>query len=393
MSMMLLTAQAFPPRSGGIETLMSALARYAVDAGETVHVFADGDGAAEKFDQETKPPYNITRFSGIKPLRRRLKGHAVGKAVQHAISQNAVQEADVNMSVSKDVYIFADSWKSLEHLPAGLSVPVIAYAHGNEFPRPRAEKAGSPTHYPKHARIQKALSKASHLITVSRDTRGRAEPFLPGGLEASIIHPPIEPAPVADAADMQFAEELWPSSSVRLLALCRLIEWKGLDQAIKALALLRDDGVDAQLVIAGEGDDQTRLESLAAELGLLDRVKFAGRIEGGRKSALFESADIFVQPGRRVNGQCEGFGITYIEAALHGLPSISGNAGGAVDAVIDEVTGLVIDAVQPRNVSDALGRLIADKKLYKRLSRGAKAHGEAALWPQQIKRILALKER
>ena len=366
---MILSAQAFPPRSGGIENLMSALARFTVASGETVHVFADGDKAAANFDRETSAPYRVTRFGGLKPLRRRLKGIAVAKAA------------------SKDDYIFADSWKSLEHLPNGLSIPVITYAHGNEYPR----RAGAA--YPKQARIQKALSKASGLIAVSRDTAERAAPFLPEGLTPTLMHPPVAPPSSPSEDDTAFAENLWPTNTIRLLALCRLIDWKGVDQAILALAQLRDKKIDAQLVIAGIGDDRSRLEDLVETQGLKERVVFAGRVEGGRKSALFESADIFVQAGRRIGDQCEGFGITYLEAALHGLPAVSGNAGGAPDASIDGETALIIDASDTKNVTAALEKLIKDKGLRTRMSKAARAHGQAALWPKQIQRILALKDR
>lgn len=347
---------------------MSALAHYAAAAGEAVHVFADGDKQAARYDSAENTDYRITRFGGLKPLRRRVKSAAIAK------------------SMTKDDYIFADSWKSLEHLPAGLGVPVIAYAHGNEYPHMKDGR------YPKQARIRQALSKAAHLVAVSRDTAARTQPFLPEGLTPQIIHPPVEPAAPAQKADIDYAQKLWPKpGATRLLALCRLIEWKGIDRAVQALKQLTDEGLEAQLVIAGIGDDRARLETLVDTLELTDRTVFAGRVEGGRKSALYSSADIFVQPGRSVNGQHEGFGITYIEAALHGLPSLSGRAGGAPDAVIDGKTGLVIDAQQLDTVSAALRQLVTDKNKRARMSTAAKAHGEAALWPRQIERILALK--
>ncbi len=369
---MFLSAQAFPPRSGGIENLMAALADYAAGAGEDVHVLADGGKDASLYDQAQEKPYRITRFRGLKPLRRRAKGHKLGQLVKASDQPH---------------YIFADSWKSLEHLPNNLTVPVIAYAHGNEYPRAKNRS------HPKQARIRAALSKATDLITVSNDTAARVAPFLPDTLTPTLIHPPVEPMATATQDDKDFAENLWPNNSVRLLALCRLIEWKGLDQAIRAVGQIVSQGVPAQLVIAGIGDDRARLEALISKLGLGQHVVFAGRVEGGRKSALFASADIFVQPGRKVDGECEGYGITYVEAALHGLPTISGDAGGAPEALVDGVTGFVIDATKTQNVTDALLNLITDKPLRTKMSKAAKAHGQAALWPNQIQRILALKHR
>ncbi len=348
---------------------MSSLARFAVGAGEAVHVFADGNKDAAQFDTEANAPYRVTRFSGLKPLRRRMKALTVAKAV------------------SSEDYIFADSWKSLEHLPHGLNVPVITYAHGNEYPRDPNQSPGKTT------RIKKALGKATHLIAVSHDTEARLTPYLPAKLTPTIIHPPVEPPVPPSEDDKVYAESLWPTDDIRLVALCRLIEWKGIDQAIMALATLRDNTINGQLVIAGIGDDRARLEDIVQKHDLSDRVVFAGRVEGGRKSSLLESADIFVQPGRKVGDQCEGFGITYLEAALHGLPTISGNAGGAPDASIDGQTGFIIDATQTENVTAALEKLITDKGLRARMATAAHAHGQAALWPQQISRILALKDR
>jgi phosphatidylinositol alpha-1,6-mannosyltransferase len=268
-----------------------------------------------------------------------------------------------------------------------MNVPTIAYAHGNEYPRDPSQTPA------KSARIKEALGKATHLIAVSHDTEARLTPYLPAGLTPTIINPPVEPPVAPSADDKVYAENLWPKDGTRLVALCRLIEWKGIDQAILSLASLRDKNIDAQLVIAGIGDDRARLERLVKDHDLTDRIVFAGRVEGGRKSALLESADIFVQPGRKVGDQCEGFGITYLEAALHGLPTLSGNAGGAPDASIDGQTGFIIDATQTENVTAALEKLITDKGLRARMAKAARAHGQAALWPQQISRILALKDR
>jgi len=344
---------------------MGAFAHFATKKTQPVHVFADGRSFGLDYDRALNTPYAIKRFSGLKPIRRRLKARALARRV-HAMPAP----------------IFADSWKSIEHLPDTLSVPVIVYAHGNEYPR--VDDNGG---YAKQARITKALKKATTLIAVSHETKSRATPFLPKGLKVDIIHPPVEPAHAVSVSDTDYAEGVWPNPNLtRCLVLCRLIDWKGVDMAIRAVAS-RDD---CQLVIAGIGDDKDRLNDLVAEHIAHDRIVFAGRVEAGRKSALFKSADIFLQPGRKVGDQCEGFGITYVEAALHGLPSISGDQGGAPEAVIEGETAFVVDATKLENVTEALEKLVTNTDMRSRMSINAKAHADKLLWPRQIDRILAV---
>lgn len=363
--MIYLSAQAFPPRSGGIENLMGAFAHFTQSSGQAVTVYADGGRSERQYDIKENEAYAITRFGGLKPVRRRQKAKRLGKHVR-----------------MNPAPLFADSWKSIEHLPEGLKTPVIVYAHGNEFPRINADGI-----VPKQARIQKALVKATTLIAVSEDTKNRVAPFLPEGLKVEIIHPPVEPSASIHAEDTDYAEGLWPhNDKVRCLALCRLIDWKGVDMAIRAVATRSD----CQLVIAGIGDDRSRLENLIQALGAQDRVVFAGRVELGRKAALFESAEIFLQPGRKVGDQCEGFGITYVEAALHGLPSISGDQGGAPEAVKHGETAFVVDARELKNITVALEKFVINADMRLEMSRKAKAHANALLWPRQISRILAV---
>ncbi|MBB5514453.1 phosphatidylinositol alpha-1,6-mannosyltransferase [Rubricella aquisinus] len=355
--MIAITAQAFPPASGGIQNLMAGLAEHIAKAGHDTLVFADGKPDA----QDARLPYKIRRFAGLKPLRRVLKARAI-KATPGITA------------------LYADSWKSLERLPNRLPYPVIVYAHGNEYPEDGR----------KAARIRAALSKATHMIVVSEETRGRSAPMVPSGLPVTTIHPPVYPHTPATETDHARIAEMWPSSGPRLVTLSRLIDWKGIDQAIRAVAAVRAAHPGLQMLIGGTGDDLDRLQGIVAEHDLADVVKFIGRIEGGAKTALLESADIFLQPGRSVNGQREGFGITYLEAALAGLPTISGNAGGAPEALRHGETGFVVDGTDLSEVTNALSQLLTNEALRHQMGAAGRAHGQAALWQNQIGDILKL---
>ena len=360
--MIIISAQAFLPRTGGIQNLMGGLAEHIAWAGHEVLVLADGDSK----DAATDParPYRVERFAGPRPLRRWRKARRL---------KQLVRKGGVDA-------VYLDTWKSMEPLiSANLPCPLVIYGHGNEF-------LDTPS---KRVRIRKALAAATALICVSRETVGRVTPALPDGMRVEIIHPPVYPHPPATAQDETWAQDMWGTSSPRLVVLARLIDWKGIDQAIRAAAALRTGFPDIKLAIAGIGDDRERLEKIADEINA--PVQFLGRVEeGGQKTALLSSADLFLQPGRQVIQEREGFGITYLEAALVGLPAISGNAGGAPEAIVSGQTGFVVDGTDTSAVTDAARRILSDEATRERFAAAARAHGDAALWKKQVVTILAV---
>ena len=363
---MLISAQAFPPASGGIEDLMHGLAVHAAGAGRDVLVLADAKRRDRAFDAAA--PYDVTRFGGPKPWRRWNKARRI---------------AALGAGAGADTPLFADSWKSLEWLNrAAWPGPVFVWAHGNEYP----------AHARKDGRIRKALAKADVILPVSRDSLARLEGRRPLGVEVRLTHPPVWPPVPSTPQDRDWAEAQWDAAGAgpggeapRCLSLCRLIDWKGVDRSLEALSAL---GRGA-LLIGGEGPQGEVLRTRAAALGLGERARFLGVVGGGRKTALLETAEIFLQPGRRVGDQREGYGIAYLDAALHGLPAISGREGGAPEAALDGRTALVVDAAESGPVAQALMRLAGNEVLRARLSDAARRHGAENLWPARIEGILA----
>lgn len=355
--MIVISAQTFPPKSGGIEALMSGLASECVAAGYEVLVLADG-----RRGDDNLQPYKIERFRGPRPLRQRLKA----LRLRHLAKSGKVEA------------IYTCSWKSVEAIGRKLRCPVVTFGHGNEF---KASKSD---------RIHTALQWASALICVSDETRRRADGMIPEGTTVQVINPPVqEPAP-SSKDDRDWAEKQFGSSSARILSLSRLIPLKGHDQTIRAIAELVPEFPGIKLVIAGDGEDHARLSKLAEDLGVRDHVVFTGRVEGGRKTALFESANLFAQPGRQIGQEREGFGITYLEAALHGLASITGNQGGAPEAVISDKTGYIVDGNSLDEIVEAFRKILSDNSNAQKFSNAAREHGKAALWKNKIGEILAV---
>ncbi|MEM8797441.1 MAG: glycosyltransferase family 4 protein [Pseudomonadota bacterium] len=362
--MIVVSAQAFPPKSGGIEALISGMARHAFASGHEVIVLADGGARTRRYDQSATEPYHVERFGSWKPIRQRLKA----RRLSHIQKTRTIDA------------IYVDSWKSLEHANIRNGVPVVAWAHGNEFPENGVTKK---------TRISKALSKASHLLINSQATASRAAPYLPSGLSTSVINPPVEAPAVIKAEEAALVEDLWQDAYPRLFSMCRLIELKGIDRAIEALPKILTRFSKARYVIAGAGDDLSRLKRIADSLGINDRLSFIGWIDGGMKSALLSSATLFLQPGRAVDGKREGYGMAFVEAAAHGLPSIAGIAGGTSEAVIAERSGLLVDTTHSETIADRILTLLEDEPGYQALCRTSKIHGESCLWHNQIGRVLA----
>ena len=360
--MIIITAQAFPPRTGGIQNLLAGTAEYIAHAGHDVMVLADGGSDAKQWDREIDLPYKIERFSGPRPWRRRRKYWRLQKLAKSG----------------QVTAVFADTWKSIEVFNQPFDFPIVTWAHGNEFPR-AMDKAD---------RIKKAMAKANHIIFNSNETLTRAQAFTPDHVPTRIVNPPIFDPVEETSAQRQEAEQLWGDDAPRLLSMCRLIDWKGLDQAISAFPAVLERFPTAHYVIVGIGDDRPCLEALVKKLGLQKNITFLGWIEEGYKTALLKSADLFLQPGRQVNEEREGYGITYAEAALQGLPTVCGNAGGAPEAIIDGKTGLVVDATITRNVEEAILSVLSDKDRHDAMRAASREHGQACLWRNRIEHVL-----
>lgn len=363
--MILVLAPTYPPVPGGVPTLMEGLAE-ALCAHDGVTVLAGGDRAARGYDARAEAPaaLRVERFGGA------LAGWRMRRRAGRLAPQARA--------------IFAQSWESLEDLPAGLAAPVVCFGHGDEFPEDRRVARKSA------ARLRAALARASALALVSRDTLARARPYFEGVTAPHLINPPIRPLAAASPQDCVWAAKQWRGSGPRLLSLSRLVGFKGIDTTLRAFAALRSEFPGLDLVIAGEGPMEASLKALAAELGVAGAVAFVGRVEGGAKTALLHSAHVYMQPGRVADGAREGFGLSYVEAGLAGLPAISGEAGGAPDAVEHGKTGLVVDATRLEDVVKATRALVGDDNIRARLSEGARRKAARSVWDVKISDYLTL---
>jgi phosphatidylinositol alpha-1,6-mannosyltransferase len=160
-----------------------------------------------------------------------------------------------------------------------------------------------------------------------------------------------------------------------LLTVARLVPRKGHDTVIRALPLVLARIPDVQYAIVGDGPERGRLEALARELGVERAVQFAGAVVD--VVPWYQSCDLFVMMSRDEEGEVEGFGISFTEAAACGKPTIGGRSGGTAEAVLDGVTGLLVD--DERSLADAIVNLLTDRETAARMGRAGRERAEREL--------------
>ena len=148
-----------------------------------------------------------------------------------------------------------------------------------------------------------------------------------------------------------------------IVSVGRLVHRKGQDKLIESLPKILQSFPDAVLLLVGEGPIKQMLKNTAKQSGVTNQVIFAGRVQHIDLPDYICLGEVFAMPVRsRFAGlEVEGLGIVYLEASACGLPVIVGNSGGATDAVIDGVTGLLVDGSDIDQIADAVCKLLTDQ--------------------------------
>lgn len=142
--------------------------------------------------------------------------------------------------------------------------------------------------------------------------------------------------------------------------LSKVAAHKGYDRLIAAFAAVVQSIPQARLVVAGRGDDRPRLEAIAAEHGVGDRVRFTGAIDEADLPALYRAAHVFSLVSDRGHGRGEGIPLTPIEAMASGLPVLVGDEDGSREAVDGSRNGLVVSPRDPAAMAEALCTLLVE---------------------------------
>lgn len=167
-------------------------------------------------------------------------------------------------------------------------------------------------------------------------------------------------------------------SKVSLLAVGRLSRHKGYETLLHAASMLRDEGFDLDVKIAGSGEQLEDLIDLRAKLKLDEAVSFLGQMEQAQVLDLWREADIGVVPSLT-----EGLPLTVVEAMAQARPIVASRVGGIPEVIEHEVNGLLVRAGDSGELSAAIRRIIEDPALAARLAKGARSAFETGGWSEQ----------
>lgn len=164
---------------------------------------------------------------------------------------------------------------------------------------------------------------------------------------------------------------------LRLVSVCRFIAKKGLGDALAAFARLRGAGVDAELLLVGDGPLRDALVAKARALGVADRVRFAGYVEPARLPELLRGHDLFLHPSVTPrDGDKEGVPTTILEAAACGLPVVATRHGGIPEAVEDGATGCLVAEGDVAALAERLIALARDAALRRKFGAAGRLRME-----------------
>jgi len=180
-----------------------------------------------------------------------------------------------------------------------------------------------------------------------------------------------------------------------LLFVGRLERLKGVEIAIRALALLRGRAYpDLRLLVVGEdsrdGDEseKDRLMSVASSLAVRDHVDFLGSVAHHELPYFYSAADACVMPS-----YSESFGLVALEAQACGTPVIASGVPGLRSVVRDDVSGYLIDGDDPAAYADRIGRLLADRELAQQMGRRGSLLAQRFSWTRTADRLEELFDR
>ena len=347
----LLVTNDYPPRIGGIQRTLEALAdQFPADR---ISVFCPDHEGARTFD--ALAPYRVLR----QPESFLWPTPSVGERLEHAVRE-----------VEADVALFGASYPLAMLGPrlARAGVPYLSAAHGFEYWLSIAPGT--------HAALRYATSRAARVpVMCSAFIARTVRTAVPRRVPVSVLYP---------GADVEMFRPDLPTDDLRerhglggvplVVCVSRLVARKGQDVLIRGMARVRRRVPGAILVIVGGGPNEERLRALARHAPD-GSVVFTGQVSEVDLPRYYALGDVFAMPCRtRLGGlEVEGWGNVFIEAAACAKPVVVGDSGGAREALVDGETGILVDGADEVQVAEAVADLLSDPRRARMMGEAGRA--------------------
>jgi phosphatidyl-myo-inositol dimannoside synthase len=336
----LLLTNDFPPRPGGIQAYLQALATRLPP--EDLVVYAPAWRGAAEWDAQQ--PFEVVRHPGTLMLPE----PGVLRRGREIVAAHGCET--VWFGAAAPLALLTPWLRG-----AGIQ-RAVASTHGHEVGwamLPVARQA-----------LRRIGGTVDALTFVSRYTRSRfaaafgpmaaLEP-LPSGVDTEVFRPDA-------GARAQIRRQYGLGERPVVVCVSRLVPRKGQDTLVAALPMIRERVPGAALLLVGGGPYRERVRRLAARTGVAEHVVLTGSVPWDELPAHYAAGDVFAMPCR-THGRgldVEALGIVFLEAAATGLPVVAGRSGGAPEAVRDGETGTLVDGRDIAEVAAAVAALLAD---------------------------------
>jgi len=327
---------------GGIETFNREMAKALAKKGHTVHIYGGKNSLIHDL------PAEVTTY--LYPYLKRTSVPNFGSRFREF-----VERLSFGMCAYRDLikgtydYIYVSK-------PFDIPIALLCAHYGKS----KVIFGSGGTEF--FAGYRYLVGKVDHFFACSEFNAAQIEVYcgirplvLPNGVDTGLFTPRNSDPELCKKLGIQRSEDV-------IVSACRLVGWKGLRYSLMAIKKLVERGFPVRYLIVGEGEERGNLEELVGTLKMKDHTMFLGSIKNADLPNYYSLAKIAVFPSI---GH-ETFGISIAEAMSCGVPVVSTRVGG-IPEVVREGTGLLVPPRDEHSLAEALGLLLSDNELRKKM--------------------------
>ncbi|HCU35535.1 MAG TPA: glycosyltransferase family 4 protein [Armatimonadetes bacterium] len=365
----------FPPVGGGGATANYYLAREMVRLGHEVTVLTSATAGVPL--RETLDGIDVRRVRVFRRRRDFTSVHEMLQYITFATPRALWLAAWAHWDVIQTFFAVPSGLVGCWAARASRAVQVVRIGGGD---LPGHERRFGLLHRLLRPVVGRVLRKVQARVVNSEGMHERATQAYPR-LDFEIIYNGID-------LELFHPTDGVPRDVPTVLFVSRLIERKGLQLLLPALATLMGEGVAFALMVVGDGPMREKLEEQTAALGLAERTEFLGLRPREEVPALYRRGDVFCLPS-----SSEGMANVILEALATGLPIITTRVPGTTELVVDGINGFVVPADDAAALVGPLRQLLSDAALRARMGARSRERSEAFSWTLMAERYVALYEK